>query len=167
MQKLGQLHEMLRGYPGNCELQFLLCLADGSRVACRCDGMKVAVSEPMRSRVEELCGRRQSAAADRAAHSQFWCPAQRRIETVAAAQSRDRWSRVRSATHPRGTTTARPTVAALWVWKSRSASGTYFGGVRGSNCGPVRPQLFPKSSRPIACFAQLAWLRSIVWKRRR
>ena len=51
------LHEVLRGYPGNCELQLLLCLADGSRVSCRCDGMKVAVSEPMRSRVEALCGR--------------------------------------------------------------------------------------------------------------
>ena len=56
-QKLGQLHEVLAGYPGNCELQFLLCLADGSRVSCRCDGMKVAVSEPMRSRVEAVCGR--------------------------------------------------------------------------------------------------------------
>ena len=36
-QKLEQLHEILRGYPGNCELELTLCLADGSRVACKCD----------------------------------------------------------------------------------------------------------------------------------
>ena len=29
---LEELHEILRGYPGNCELQLVLCLADGSRV---------------------------------------------------------------------------------------------------------------------------------------
>ena len=39
-QKLEQLHEILRGYPGNCELELTLCLADGSRVACKCDGMR-------------------------------------------------------------------------------------------------------------------------------
>ena len=55
-QKLEQLHEILRGYPGNCELQLMLCLADGSRVACKCDGMRLAVSSEMRARVEQLLG---------------------------------------------------------------------------------------------------------------
>ena len=55
-QKLEQLHEILRGYPGNCELQLMLCLADGSRVACKCDGLRLAVSGEMRARVDQLLG---------------------------------------------------------------------------------------------------------------
>ncbi|MBU4400208.1 MAG: DNA polymerase III subunit alpha, partial [Planctomycetes bacterium] len=55
-QKLEQLHEILRGYPGNCELQLLLCLEDGRRVACKCGGMAVAVNNQMRDRVERLLG---------------------------------------------------------------------------------------------------------------
>ena len=55
-QKLEGLHEILRGYPGNCELQLVLCLSDGSRVACRCDAMHVAVGSQMQARVEQLLG---------------------------------------------------------------------------------------------------------------
>ena len=55
-QKLEQLHEILRCYPGHCELQLMLCLADGSRVACKCDGMKLAVNGEMRGRVDQLLG---------------------------------------------------------------------------------------------------------------
>jgi DNA polymerase-3 subunit alpha len=54
--KLEQLHEILRSYPGNCELQLVLGLADGSRVACRCDKMRLAVNGEMRVRVDELLG---------------------------------------------------------------------------------------------------------------
>ncbi len=54
--KLEQLHEILRGYPGNCELQLLLCLENGRRVACKCGGMAVAVGDQMRDRVERLLG---------------------------------------------------------------------------------------------------------------
>ena len=54
--KLEQLQEVLRSYPGNCELQLMLCLADGSRVACKCDGLRLAVSGEMRSRVDGLLG---------------------------------------------------------------------------------------------------------------
>ncbi len=53
---LSQLHEILRGYPGNGELQLLFCLADGSRVACRCDTMRVAVENELRQRVDQLLG---------------------------------------------------------------------------------------------------------------
>jgi DNA polymerase III subunit alpha len=55
-EKLELLHEVLRSYPGNCELQLLLCLADGSRVSCRCDKMRLAVNPEMQSRVDDLLG---------------------------------------------------------------------------------------------------------------
>jgi DNA polymerase-3 subunit alpha len=54
--KLEQLHEILRGYPGNCPLELLVCLSDGSRVRCDCDEFGVAVSDEMRTRVDELLG---------------------------------------------------------------------------------------------------------------
>lgn len=54
--KLEQLHEILRGYPGNCELQLLIYLTDGSRVCCACDELRVAVDEEMRTRVDQLLG---------------------------------------------------------------------------------------------------------------
>lgn len=54
--KLEQLHEVLRSYPGNCELQLLLCLADGSRVSCRCDKMRLSINNEMRARLDDLLG---------------------------------------------------------------------------------------------------------------
>ena len=53
---LEQLHEILRGYPGNCELQLVLCLADGSRVFMKSEGMRVDLNAEMRSRVDALLG---------------------------------------------------------------------------------------------------------------
>ncbi|MFZ5831246.1 MAG: DNA polymerase III subunit alpha [Planctomycetota bacterium] len=55
-RKIELLHEILRGYPGDCELQLLLHLADGARVSCRCDSLKVAITEEMQSRVDRLLG---------------------------------------------------------------------------------------------------------------
>ena len=55
-QKLEQLHEILRGYPGRCQLQLVIDLSDGRRVACDCDEFRVAVTGEMRSRVDELMG---------------------------------------------------------------------------------------------------------------
>jgi len=55
-KKLEQLHEILRGYPGNCELQLVICLDDGSRVDCRCGDFRVAVTGEMRTRVDDLLG---------------------------------------------------------------------------------------------------------------
>jgi DNA polymerase-3 subunit alpha len=55
-QKLQQLHEILRGYPGNCELQLSICLSDGSRVSCTCDQLRVAVNDELRTRVDQLLG---------------------------------------------------------------------------------------------------------------
>jgi DNA polymerase-3 subunit alpha len=53
---LEQLYEILRGYPGNCELELVLILADGSRVTCACDGMHVELTAEMRRRIEDLLG---------------------------------------------------------------------------------------------------------------
>jgi DNA polymerase-3 subunit alpha len=53
---LDKLHEILRGYPGTCELQLLICLADGTRVPCRCEKLRVSINTEMRSRVDDLLG---------------------------------------------------------------------------------------------------------------
>ncbi len=53
---LERLYEILRGYPGNCELQLLIYLADGTRVSCNCEGLRVEIGKEMRRRVEELLG---------------------------------------------------------------------------------------------------------------
>ena len=53
---LKNLREILRGYPGECELQLLLQLADGSKVHLKCDKMSVELGAEMRSRVDDLLG---------------------------------------------------------------------------------------------------------------
>ena len=50
------LYEILRGYPGNCELQFVVALADGRRVYLKSEAMRIDVHPEMRSRVDELLG---------------------------------------------------------------------------------------------------------------
>ena len=54
---LDRLREIVRGYPGNCELQLVLLLADGSKVYCKCEGLRVELNDEMRRRIEELVGR--------------------------------------------------------------------------------------------------------------
>lgn len=53
---LQNLYEVLRGYPGDCQLQLLLCLKEGERVKMQCDGLRLALEPEMRTRVEELLG---------------------------------------------------------------------------------------------------------------
>jgi DNA polymerase-3 subunit alpha len=53
---LDQLYEILRGYPGNLELELLLCLADGAKLRCQCEGFRIAVNPEMRTRIEQLLG---------------------------------------------------------------------------------------------------------------
>jgi len=55
-RKLDSLFEILRGYPGECELQLLLQLLDGSRFLLSCDALKISLNPVMRQRVEELLG---------------------------------------------------------------------------------------------------------------
>jgi len=54
--KLAQLYEVLRGYPGRCELQLLVRLADGRRVTLRCERLALEVNPEMRRRVDQLLG---------------------------------------------------------------------------------------------------------------
>jgi len=54
--KLEALHEILRGYPGNCDLELTLCLADGNRVMCKCDALKLNFNGEMQARVDQLLG---------------------------------------------------------------------------------------------------------------
>ena len=56
VKKLEMLHEILRGYPGDCPFELLLCLADGRKISCRCDTFRIANNAEMRGRVEELLG---------------------------------------------------------------------------------------------------------------
>jgi DNA polymerase-3 subunit alpha len=53
---LSQLKEILRGYPGNCDLQLAIHLKSGARVHCVCEGMKVSLTAEMRERVDGLLG---------------------------------------------------------------------------------------------------------------
>jgi DNA polymerase III subunit alpha len=55
-QGLEQLREILRGYPGNCELQLVLSLEDGSRAYLKSDSMRIDLNAEMRSRVDALLG---------------------------------------------------------------------------------------------------------------
>ena len=49
-ETLKSLHEIVRGYPGDCQLQMLLCLADGSRVAMQSDRLRVDITDEIESR---------------------------------------------------------------------------------------------------------------------
>ena len=53
---LQQVREILRGYPGDCEVQLLLCLDDGSRVQVKSGNTRVDVTTEMRSRLDDLLG---------------------------------------------------------------------------------------------------------------
>jgi DNA polymerase-3 subunit alpha len=52
---LEQLYEILRGYPGQCELQLVLSLVDGTRVPMTCK-TRIENNPEMRRRVEDLLG---------------------------------------------------------------------------------------------------------------
>ena len=53
---LEQLYEILRGYPGPCELQLVVCLTDGSRLHLKSESMRVELNAEMRRRVDDLLG---------------------------------------------------------------------------------------------------------------
>lgn len=55
-RQLAQVREIVRGYPGNCELQLLLCLNDGTRVHLKSQRVRAEVSTELRSRLEEALG---------------------------------------------------------------------------------------------------------------
>ena len=53
---LAQIKEILRGYPGSCEVQLMVCLADGNRVQLRSGNMRVDVNPELRRRLDDLLG---------------------------------------------------------------------------------------------------------------
>ena len=53
---LDGLLEILRGYPGNCEVQLELALADRTRVTLSSDGVKVAFDQELRRRILDYLG---------------------------------------------------------------------------------------------------------------
>jgi DNA polymerase-3 subunit alpha len=55
-RELNALYEILRGYPGPCELQFVVCLADGSRAYLKSEAMGIDLNAEMRRRVDDLLG---------------------------------------------------------------------------------------------------------------
>ena len=54
--KLALVREIVRAYPGSCELRLLLSLQDGTRVHLRSDRLRVEVNAELRERIEELLG---------------------------------------------------------------------------------------------------------------
>ena len=55
-EMLPQLREIVRGYPGQRDLQFVLVLKDGKRVYLRSDRLRVGVTTELRSRITGLLG---------------------------------------------------------------------------------------------------------------
>ena len=53
-QGLKQLKEILRGYPGDCDVQLVLCLDDGSRVQLKAGNLRVEVNAELRRRLDDL-----------------------------------------------------------------------------------------------------------------
>ncbi len=56
-ESLEKLYQILRGYPGPCEVQLAMFLADGTRVLMGSERLRVAIDDQMRSRVEDLLGK--------------------------------------------------------------------------------------------------------------
>ena len=55
-EQVNRLHEILRGYPGECEVRFSLRLADGARITMKSDRFKLSLNAEMRARVDQLLG---------------------------------------------------------------------------------------------------------------
>ena len=53
---LDQLHEILRGYPGDGQVQLYLTLDDGINVLLQSQKMRVDINAEMRNRVDQLLG---------------------------------------------------------------------------------------------------------------
>ncbi len=53
---LKALHEIVRGYPGGCDLFLMMALDDGSQVQLKSRRMKIDVQEELRHRLDDLLG---------------------------------------------------------------------------------------------------------------
>jgi DNA polymerase-3 subunit alpha len=50
------LYEIVRGYPGRCDLELEMSLLDGAKVSLKCDKLRVDLDPELRRRVDELLG---------------------------------------------------------------------------------------------------------------
>ena len=55
-KRLAQVREIMRGYPGHCEVQLLLCLENGSRIQLKSGDLQVDLNPEMQTRIDELLG---------------------------------------------------------------------------------------------------------------
>src|SRR5262249_34854170 len=53
---LTKVREILRGYPGNCELQLLISLEDGSHVLLKSQRVQLEITPELRGRLDDLLG---------------------------------------------------------------------------------------------------------------
>jgi DNA polymerase-3 subunit alpha len=53
---LEDLYEILRGYPGSCELQLVVCLADGAKAYLKSGSLRIDLNPELRNRVDQLLG---------------------------------------------------------------------------------------------------------------
>ncbi len=56
VENIEQLYEILRRYPGNCSVELLLALSDGTQVHCECDDVRIDIDAELRDRVAALLG---------------------------------------------------------------------------------------------------------------
>ena len=51
-----QIREIVRGYPGSCQLQLLIRLDDGSEVLLKSHSTQVEINPQLRARIDDLLG---------------------------------------------------------------------------------------------------------------
>jgi DNA polymerase-3 subunit alpha len=53
---LDSLHEILRGYPGTCEVELAMVLAEGTKLLLKCNAPRVQLCPELRARLDDLLG---------------------------------------------------------------------------------------------------------------
>ncbi len=53
---MDSLHEILRGYPGACEVELALVLADGAKLLLKCNTPRIQLCPELRTRLDDLLG---------------------------------------------------------------------------------------------------------------
>jgi hypothetical protein len=46
----------VRGYPGQSELQLVVCFSDGARMMMACENLRIEIGAELRARVDDLLG---------------------------------------------------------------------------------------------------------------
>jgi DNA polymerase-3 subunit alpha len=56
MEMLPKIREVVRGYPGSCDLELLICLQEGARVRMKVPGVRLEISAELQARLDDLLG---------------------------------------------------------------------------------------------------------------